>query len=236
MQYRDELRVRLVLFFVYGYGVAYSVKSVFICSNKHSKNRTKMKKFAVAVIVAVSGLLAVPANAQLRFGIKGGANISKVSISKDVMNSDNVTGFNIGPMVEMKLPVVGIGLDAAILYSQRGVETLNETMKTSYLDVPVNLKWKIGLPLVKPYLAAGPYVSFRVGGDKFWDIPHSVGDQLRARNFGAGLNFGAGVEVLSHLQIGFIYGLGLTDDYKALKDGGVYGKSRGWSVNAAILF
>ena len=198
-----------------------------------------MKKFVFALWIAVFGVTALPAGAQVRFGIKGGANISKVSINKDVLNADNVTGFNIGPMMEFTLPLVGVGMDAALLYSQKGVETLGESMKTSYLDVPVNFKWKFGIPLVKVYMAAGPYVSFRIGGDKFWDIPSHVGDQLKAKNFGAGLNFGAGVELISHLQVGFNYGLGLTNDYEALNLRDAFngnGKSRGWSINAAILF
>ena len=83
-----------------------------------------------------------------------------------------------------------------------------------------------------------PYIGFRVGGDKFWDIPGSVADQVKAKNFSAGLNFGAGVELISHLQVGFNYGLGLTDNYSIekvnLSDGA--GKNRGWSITAAILF
>ena len=109
------------------------------------------------------------------------------------------------------------------------------------------MKWKFGLPIVKAYLAAGPYIGFRVGGDKFWDIPGSVVDQVKAKNFSAGLNFGAGVELISHLQVGFNYGLGLTDNYalgsKGLSssstgvvDMGKSGKNRGWSITAAILF
>lgn len=56
-------------------------------------------------------------------------------------------------------------------------------------------------------LAVGPYVGFRVGGDKLWDIPGSVGDQLKAKSFNAGLNLGAGVELIKHLQVGFNYAL-----------------------------
>ena len=119
--------------------------------------------------------------------------------------------------------------------SETGTST---NVKTDYIDVPVNLKWKFGLPIIKGYLAAGPYIGFRVGGDKFWDIPGSVADQVKAKNFSAGLNFGAGVELISHLQVGFNYGLGLTDNYSIekvnLSDGA--GKNRGWSITAAILF
>ena len=49
------------------------------------------------------------------------------------------------------------------------------------------------------------------------DIPGSVADQVKAKNFSAGLNFGAGVELISHLQVGFNYGLGLTDNYSIEK-------------------
>lgn len=99
-------------------------------------------------------------------------------------------------------------------------------IKNDYIDVPVNLKWKFGLPIIKGYLAAGPYVGFRVGGDKLWDIPGSVGDQLKAKSFNAGLNLGAGVELIKHLQVGFNYALGLTDDYSASKLE-LNGKNRG---------
>lgn len=105
---------------------------------------------------------------------------------------------------------------------------------------------EIRLPIVKAYLAAGPYIGFRVGGDKFWDIPGSVADQVKAKNFSAGLNFGAGVELISHLQVGFNYGLGLTDNYSATgikpfssmanDEYKTSGKNRGWSITAAILF
>ena len=192
-----------------------------------------MKKIVGFLMVALLALMALPANAQLKFGIKGGVNISSVHFNSDVLKADNVTGFQVGPMIETTLPLVGVGIDAAVLYSQKGLETTSD-----YIDVPVNLKWKFGLPIVKAYLAAGPYIGFRVGGDKFWDIPGSVADQVKAKNFSAGLNFGAGVELISHLQVGFNYGLGLTDNYSIekvnLSDGA--GKNRGWSITAAILF
>ena len=198
-----------------------------------------MKKIVGLILLAVMALIAVPAKSQIKFGIKGGLNISSVHFNKDLVRKDNVTGFNIGPMVEVMAPIMGVGFDAAILYSQKGIGVKSEKdIKNDYIDVPVNLKWKFGLPIVKAYLAAGPYIGFRVGGDKFWDIPGSVADQVKAKNFSAGLNFGAGVELISHLQVGFNYGLGLTDNYSIekvnLSDGA--GKNRGWSITAAILF
>lgn len=183
------------------------------------------------------------ASAQVRLGVKGGLNIASVHFSTDVLQSDNVTGFQIGPMIEGSLPLVGLGFDAAILYAQKGLETKTvsgekTSLKNDYIDVPVNLKWKLGLPVMKVYLAAGPYVGFRVGGNKIWELPGSMVDQVKTKSFSAGLNFGAGVELISHLQVGLNYGLGLTNNYsmESLSLTKSDGKNRGWSVTAAILF
>lgn len=197
-----------------------------------------MKKKIIAFLCAMAFLaVAIPAQAQLRFGIKGGLNITSVHFDSDLLKSDNITGFHIGPMIEATMPLLGLGFDAALLYSQKGMESsssgVKTTMKTSYIDVPVNLKWKFGLPIVKAYLAAGPYASFRVGGDKIWNV---LSDQLETKSFGAGLNFGAGVEVFNHLQVGFNYELGLTDNFSAKKLDLSSNKNRGWTISAAILF
>lgn len=197
-----------------------------------------MKKKIIAFLCAMAFLaVAIPAQAQLRFGVKGGLNITSVHFDSDLLKSDNVTGFHIGPMIEATMPLLGFGFDAALLYSQKGMESsssgVKTTMKTSYIDVPVNLKWKFGLPIVKAYLAAGPYASFRVGGDKIWNV---LSDQLETKSFGAGLNFGAGVEIFNHLQVGFNYELGLTDNFSAEKLDLSSNKNRGWTISAAILF
>lgn len=192
-----------------------------------------MKKVVGLVLVALMALMAIPAQSQIRFGVKGGVNISSIHFTNLPKNlkSDNVTGFQIGPMIEVMVPLAGMGVEVAALYSQKG----SDEFKTDYIDVPVNLKWKFGLPIAKIYLAAGPYVGFRVGGDKVWDIPGGVDAQLEAKSFSAGLNFGAGVELIKHLQVGFNYGLGLTDNFSAKKID-LNGKNRGWSITAAILF
>lgn len=194
-----------------------------------------MKKFIVLVLLMA--LAAMPMNAKIKFGVKGGLNISSVHFNKDIIDSDNVTGFQIGPMVETTLPLVGLGVDAAVLYSQKGwklkaSDDISTDLKSNYLDIPVNLKWKFGLPAVKGYLAAGPYIGFRLGGD---DILDDLLGQVKEKTFAAGLNFGAGVELISLLQVGVNYGLGLTDNYSISKYD-VSSKNCGWSITAAILF
>ena len=202
------------------------------------------RRMIVGLVFAALLFLGIgQASAQVRLGVKGGLNIASVHFSTDVLQSDNVTGFQIGPMIEGSLPLVGLGFDAAILYAQKGLETKTvsgekTSLKNDYIDVPVNLKWKLGLPVMKVYLAAGPYVGFRVGGNKIWELPGSMVDQVKTKSFSAGLNFGAGVDLISHLQVGLNYGLGLTNNYsmESLSLTKSDGKNRGWSVTAAILF
>ncbi len=202
------------------------------------------RRMIVGLVFATLLFLGIgQSSAQVRLGVKGGLNIASVHFSTDVLQSDNVTGFQIGPMIEGSLPLVGLGFDAAILYAQKGLETKTvsgekTSLKNDYIDVPVNLKWKLGLPIMKVYLAAGPYVGFRVGGNKIWELPGSMVDQVKTKSFSAGLNFGAGVELISHLQVGLNYGLGLTNNYsmESLSLTKSDGKNRGWSVTAAILF
>ncbi len=192
-----------------------------------------MKRVYLLILVLVAWM-AIPAQAQFKWGIKGGANISSIHFSDlpETFSTDNLTGFHIGPTIELMAPFIGLGFDASILYSQTGMEIGTQTVKSDYLNIPVNLKWKIGIPAVKVFAAAGPYVGFRLGGGKIWDV---LSDQIESKSFSAGLNIGAGVELIQHLQISATYQLGLTDNY-SIKKLEIDGKNRGWLISAAILF
>lgn len=201
-----------------------------------------MKKNAV-LIVTILFVSVFSAQAGIRFGVKAGVNLANASLSTEALDPSNFTGFQAGLITDFTLPIIGLGMDAALLYSQQGLKfdknliselrLSDETKKLSTLDIPVNLKYKFSLVgLMGVYLNAGPYVSFR--------LDENLKDQYKTKSFGAGLNFGAGVELLNHLQIGANYKLGLTNDYSdfhlnldALKGDG---KVRVWSITAAYFF
>ena len=115
-----------------------------------------MKKVISVLMVAVALMMAAPAQAQLiKFGLKGGMNFTKLDFDAKSVNEvkDNSTGFFIGPMAEITLPIIGLGIDGALMYSQRG----EEDYKQQGIEVPVNLKYTIGLgSMFGFYLAAGP--------------------------------------------------------------------------------
>ena len=79
-----------------------------------------MKKVTGLVLIILMAFIAVPAKSQLKFGVKGGLNISSVHLNSDILKADNVTGFQIDLMIETTIPLIGVGLDAAIpLFTER---------------------------------------------------------------------------------------------------------------------
>ena len=197
-----------------------------------------MKKSAL-FLVTLLFIGGITAQAQLKWGLKAGLNMSSISLNSnainDVLDVSNYTGFQVGPMVEFTVPIIGIGMDAAILYSHEGfkldsIQNISQTYKTNNLLIPVNLKYKMSfMDVVGAFVTAGPYAKFRLSDD--------LKDQYKSKSFGAGLNFGIGVEFLGQLQVGVNYQLGLTDDFKTLEaSDALKGKDRMWTVSAAYLF
>ena len=55
-------------------------------------------------------MFATNANAQIKFGLKGGLDVTNMSLSNDVFDASNKTGFFVGPMVKVTIPIVGLML------------------------------------------------------------------------------------------------------------------------------
>ena len=79
-----------------------------------------MKKLITGLLCVVGLLTISTAEAQLRFGIRAGVNVSDLSFSKDIMKSSNVAGFTGGVMAEFMIPGLGVGVDGALMYSRHG--------------------------------------------------------------------------------------------------------------------
>ena len=194
-----------------------------------------MKKMISALLVAICLVMAMPAQAQLKFGVKGGLNLAKADFNKSDLKTDNFTGFFIGPMAELTIPIVGLGVDGALLFSQRGIKLDGQSEKENGLEIPVNLKYTIGLgSLLGIYVAAGPDFYFNFAKDK------SLGQNLNLnrKNAQVGINLGAGVKLLKHLQVGFNYNVPLGDSY-TVEDATTAlfsSKTKVWQVSAAYLF
>ncbi|MBQ8592700.1 MAG: PorT family protein [Bacteroidaceae bacterium] len=217
-----------------------------------------MKKILSTLMVAVALLfVAAPAQAQFSWGIKGGVNLSKVDFSDAPANlkADNFTGFFVGPMAEFTLPIVGLGIDGSLLYSQTGIsftgddeetgDKIDETLKSHSIEIPINLKYSIGLgKLASVYAAAGPQFAFALSQDEWKNYLSKPFKKSQLS-----LNLGVGVKLINHLQAGVTYNipLGDTADFEDIKDGdagdmmnagwsAITAKNKTWKIHVAYIF
>ena len=191
-----------------------------------------MKKFVLFFALVAMLFISVPANAQLKFGVKGGLNISKLNISESALSTDNRTGWFIGPMAEFTIPIVGLGVDAAALYSQSKLSADGSDATLKSIEVPVNLKMSFGLgSTLGAYIAAGPQFGFNIG-DKWDSILHLKKNTTT-------FNVGAGVKLINHIQAGVNYNfaLGNTATIKdTLHNTDFDAKNNTWQVSLAYIF
>lgn len=203
----------------------------------------KLKTIILALII-----LTVPSTvfAQFSIGIKAGMTVDNLKFSEDIMDAENTTGFSGGIMAELMIPVVSLGVDASLLYRYSGStisigELYNEVAdggSNSYLDIPVNLKWKISLPaiekIIAPIIFTGPCFSVLLKDN-------AISDAWEYKSFSTSWNIGLGCELFSKLQVTGAYCLALSDaiditDPASIGITDVDFKSNYWSINLAYLF
>ena len=195
-----------------------------------------MKKIFSVLMVAVALMMAAPAQAQLiKFGVKGGLIMSKIDWGKE-----NSTGFFIGPMAEITLPIIGLGIDGALMYSQKtnlsyeyaGNDVSSVDLKEQGIEIPINLKYSFGLgSLLGVYLAAGP--------DFFYNFKDIDATAFKAKKSQVAINLGAGVKLLKKLQVGITYQIPMGDSFEwkdAVAKVANGTKTKTWQVSAAYIF
>ena len=202
-----------------------------------------MKKIFTMAVMAVALLMSAPANAQFAFGVKGGLNMTKVEMNNGVSDSKNRTGFFIGPTVKMTLPVVGLGIDASALFNQTEAKWEGESVKQQSLQIPINLRYGIGIgDMANIFAFAGPQFGFNIG-DK--DKNYGTSEwKWKTSNLSA--NIGVGVTLIGHLQgtINYNFALGKTGEFRNSSDyqqaaqviSGAKGKSNSWQIGIAYFF
>lgn len=164
---------------------------------------------AAAVLVTVA---VTPAAAQGAFGLKGGLSFGNIS-NKGVLpgSLETRTGFAGGVYIGGGSSIVGFGIEG--LYAQRGLrsdESLADSeTRLDYVDVPAYLKINIPTSGIRPFVYAGPQISFEVhcktagGGVCPTTSPRKSTDY--AGVIGAGLRLGTGTAVT--LEGRYVYGL-----------------------------
>ena len=200
-----------------------------------------MKK--ILTIVAITCIaFAMPAQAQVKFGLKGGLNLT--SLSADGVNSaiSNKSGFYVGPTVKFTLPVVGLSIDGSALYDQRNakIKGTDQTIKAQSIQIPINVRYGIGLSsVVNVFAFAGPQFGFNIG-DKSKDLNSIVEDvkgwSLKSSNISG--NVGIGATVFSKLQITANYNFQLSKAGEVVLEDGTTGKMKfnSWQLGLGYYF
>ncbi|MCM1476236.1 MAG: PorT family protein [Muribaculaceae bacterium] len=205
------------------------------------------------ILLVVMTLLTISttANAQFKWGIKAGLNVNKVhfnnKITQDIWNRDNSCGWTAGLMAEFTVPVIGVCLDASLMYARMNNAADDDINATdtegedsgnifgrNFLEIPVNLKYKFNLPvvgrIVKPMIYTGPTFAFKL--DK------NTWENMKTKTFQASWNVGIGFEFLNHLQLngGYSFGMNNVLSRFGANTEVIKAKNSYWTVTAAYLF
>ncbi|MBR6963258.1 MAG: PorT family protein [Prevotella sp.] len=202
-----------------------------------------MKKIYAVIILLAAIVVAQPAQAQVNIGLRGGLNISNMSLNKDVFDVSNRAGFFIGP--SLKLGFGSIGADISALYDQREAKVSDETIKQKNIVIPVNVRFNMGLGAASVFLAAGPQFGFNIGDKEFKWKKENVENTFQLKKSNFSVNVGGGVH-FGKLDVGVTYNIavGKTADVDAegawntTKDAikNFDAKNNAWQVFAAIYF
>ena len=202
-----------------------------------------MKKFFTLVVLLAT--MTVAAQAQVKFGVKGGLNLTNMKFDNSAFDKSNQTGFFIGPTLNFTLPVIGLGIDASALFDQRSAEVNDEKLKQQSIQIPINLRYGFGLGnTASIYIFAGPQFGFNVG-DKKTNLVNEALD-WRMKDSSLSANVGLGLMLLNHLQVSANYNIamGTTGEFDILKDvpdaawKQVTGKTKAnaWQLSVAYFF
>ena len=182
-----------------------------------------MKRLSI-ILVGLCLFIAVPATAQLDFGIKAGLNFSEKPTNIKGIKEGH-TGWYAGPMIKFIAPIIGLGVEADALYSNSGTSIGGERFNKNSIEIPVYLRYELRLPAIKkviiPFVAVGPQWGYTFGKKEYgkklvdiesWEDLKEVSDRYFKFNESCfSLNVGLGVILFKHLQLNANYNIALGD-------------------------
>jgi len=182
-----------------------------------------MKKITLAILALF--MVGFMANAQLKFGVKGGMTLAKMEFEDDEgFDMKFITGFHVGALVALDLPL-GLEFETGLFLNQKGFkmeesfegETFYMIVNPLYVELPLKLNYKLEVGPAAVFFGAGPTISYGVGGkytfkgmgeeeseEILWG--NSEDDDFKPLDIGIGLQ--AGVR-FSKLQVSASYNMGL---------------------------
>ena len=205
-----------------------------------------MKKILAIVILFIAMLGVNEVQGQTRWGVVAGVDYTNLSFDQDLFTINQNVGATAGVTGELMIPGIGFGVDASLLYTQRGA-TLNlgerplwssqgygkENMLLHYLEIPIHLKFKFknlnGLEnTIMPILFAGPEFSFLVGHSNIKAMEYAGGE--------FGIDVGVGCEILQRFQVNASYCWGMSYALKTKQLDDFSARNRCWKLACTYFF
>lgn len=196
-----------------------------------------MKKLFLSLLVLMTLCTTAVAN-PFDFGVIAGMNISKGETSSNVnykgWSPDTENGWFAGVQLKVSLPIVGLGIDASLVYSQETLsvpvalhsydgmgdgdytgQVKTETSKMKYLGVPLHLRYDLNIPganwIAVPFIFTGPQANLAVSklDQKYREV-----QKLNSKDLIWRYDLGGGIILLKHLQAAYSYSFPLSKSYE----------------------
>jgi len=166
----------------------------------------------VLLVVSVALLSVAYVNAQFKFGARAGVNFTTI-YGSDADESKFKPGLQIGAVGDYALNDA-LSIQPGILLAQQGWQYKEGKAKMrinlNYIQVPINVQYKMDLGGPNLLLNAGPYLGFGVNGKtKMWD---DDGKKVDLDKDQSKIEFGSGAGKLNALDLGLGLGAGLQFD------------------------
>ena len=197
------------------------------------------KKLAFSFFLLVMTIASVmPAQAQVRFGLRGGLTLGELKFDRNVIDSDNRVGYSGGLLLDFNIPVVGLGIEASLMYTHRDnrLTDHDRIFKRDYIDIPVYARYRLALPAIKRVIVPMVYT----GPDFSILFSENAPENYKNRKTYLSWDVGAGADLFNRVRVTATYGIGISKamEYVDSEFNGdkVEGKDRYWTVSAALLF
>ncbi len=204
-----------------------------------------MKKILTSILV-MCAIFGISTAADLRYGAIAGVSFNDLKFNQDgIIGVKSNVGFSVGGFSEMMFPGIGFGVEAGLMYTQRGA-TLDmnryiwqidgygiENTQLHYIEIPINLRFKYHQldgfeDYLAPFVFGGPTFSIGVGHSKNKAIDFAGGE--------VGLQVGLGVEIFKNWQLSGFYNWGMTDCLQTVKLIDYTARNRSWNIRLVYLF
>ncbi len=205
----------------------------------------KSKQMIGLILIMTMVSFVSSALADVQFGLRAGANSARIT-GQDIQEfSDtikNKSGLVAGIFFSINLGKA-LTIQPEILYTMKGT-TLSDPnpeysgkLYADYVEIPLLLKLKIPLPLLKPVVFAGPSVGFKLREKYVINGQNIELQESLFENNDYGAIFGAGLDLGHHLQFDVRYSLGLKKVISTIQGETAPDIKNGvWSATVGIAF